>query len=157
MKQKKFEKILNTCCGWINTNVILVIAPTLFAYLYDMISHEKFPDITVYYDSIILIIFSVSCNLYTVCSDIRSNSMKKIIVNLIKKISFIFAIFYGGFHFHIIALEKLIVSNKFLIFSLVLLILDSILGCIFANHHTIYNVYIVNVQKEILNKKINRK
>lgn len=150
---KKSINAIKESGAWLYSNIIFVILPTALVYIYELISQEKFPDLLKYYDSIILIIFSVSCNLFAISSDNRSNSLKKIFVNAIKKISRYTAVFYGGFHFYIIGSDNYIVNKHFLIVSLIILLLFSICGCIFACHHALYNVYIIYIQKKIINKR----
>lgn len=143
------KQIIKKSFMWIFINIIVIILPTGLAFLYETLSTAKLPDLIKYYDSIILILFSVACNLLTVCHDKRSGSIKKGFTTFINGFSRCFIIFYGGFHFYIVGNNKYVVNNYFLIFSLIILILFGIFGSIFANHHAIYDIFIEYIQSKM--------
>lgn len=144
-----FKQIIKKSFMWIFINIIVIILPTGLAYLYELLSTAKFPDLKKYYDSIILILFSVACNLLVVCYDKRSASIKKGFIKFIKEFSRLFIVFYGGFHFYIVGNNQYVANKYFLIFSLIILILFGIFGSIFANHCAIYDVFIECIQNKM--------
>lgn len=146
------EKTFGSGFIWLLSSIFLVILPTLFSYIFRCISEEKFIDISEFYDSILLIIFSISCSLAAICFDIKSKLVKKIFKQFVAILSSFFAIFYGLFYFYLYGMSNPTKNNFILYFSLLLILLFGFLGFIIANQHNQYDEYIEKAQIDIINK-----
>lgn len=152
MKNKKATLIGNGFI-WMSTSVFAVIFPTGLAYLFEFISQEKLPDIYKYFDSILLIVFSISCSLLAICFDNRTKSLNTIYVDIVKILSFIIAWIFGSYHFYIIGRDAYKINNIFLIITICTAIIFSVFGFSISQHHNLYDDYIKILKDDINNAK----
>lgn len=149
------EKTFGSGFIWLLSSIFLVILPTAFSYMFRCISAEKFIDISEFYDSILLIIFSISCSLAAICFDIKSKLIKKIYKQIVLILSSFSAIFYGLFYFYLYGMSNPTKSNLVLYLSIFLIFLFGILGFFIANQHNQYDEYINKAQDDIINSRKN--
>ena len=102
---KNGEKLFGSGFIWFVTCVILVILPTFCSYLFKCISEEKILGITDYFTDILLLLFSISCNLFTLCIN-----KDKLIHRTIKKIGMIVSVtlfvISGLYYFYLDGMKK---------------------------------------------------
>lgn len=135
------EKLFGSGFIWFITSIILVIFPTMCSYLYKCIAAEKWISITEYYSDILLLFFSISCNLFALCINrykLIHKRMKKI--GLI--ISCIFSAFSGTFYFFIEGLGKKPFIHYVCIASLICICVCSVFGWILEYKHDKYSLAI---------------
>ncbi len=143
---EKGNQIFDSGFIWFCTNIILAILPTFLSCLYQIISTDKEIKIIVYikdyftghFTDILLLVFSISCNLFTL-----SINKDKLIHIYIKKItisiSVILFVISGSFYFFLVGCEKT-VNNVFIyIISMFCIFFCSIMGWLIESKHDKYN------------------
>lgn len=152
MKNKK-DTLIGNGFIWVSTSIVSVIFPTALAYLFEFISQEKVPNIKNYFDSILLIVFSISCSLIAICLDSRSKSINTKCRELTSIFSFIVALIFGSYHFYIIGRTSYKISNIFLIISFCIVFIFSIIGFLISHHHNLYDDSIEHTKDYIKREK----
>ena len=155
--KNKSDTLLGNGFVWVSISVISVITPTVLAYLFERISQEEVPDIGKYFDSILLIVFSISCSLFAICLDNRSKSINNKFREVILILSFIMASGFGAYHFYIIGKDNFIVHNIVLIITICIMLLFSVFGFIISHHHNLYDDNIKEFCAKIIQAKKQKK
>lgn len=153
----KSDTLIGNGFIWMATSIFSVIFPTALAYGFEWISQEEFPDISNYFDSILLIVFSISCSLFAICCDNRSESINKKYIDFIKISSFIIACIFGAYHFYIIGRDSYKINNTFLIITACIVFLFGVFGFLISHHHNLYDDTIKVMSDNINNNKIKNK
>lgn len=142
---------------WLLSSIFLVALPTFFSYIFRCISADKIIKISEFYDSILLIVFSVSCSLAAICLDIKSKLINIWVKKIVLILSCLSAVFYGLFYFYLYGMSNPTRNIYVLYVSIICMIVFSLVGFFIANEHNQYDEYIQKSQIDILNKKKNKK
>lgn len=121
MKEKK-----NSATEWIIFSVLSVILPVIIAFIVSSIINHKALDISDVIDSIILVVFSIACSLFSICWSVHKQESCKL-----TKLCFVFSgtIIFLSWTLYVISLtSKIQYFKEICIISLVIVIFCSILG-----------------------------
>lgn len=139
--------------AWVTYCVIFVILPTFLKYFYDFISKEGMLNIIDYQDDILLVLLSVSCSVFSICNDIRSRLIKKILRQTIVIIFTLAGVISLLLHIYIVIVEDYTYSARIIYMALVLIGVGGVIGYFVASHHKQYDDCINEAQKKILIRK----
>lgn len=151
-RMKEGDNHLSDGDNWLVCSVILVLLPTGLMYIFDWISNWRMPNIQDYGNDFLLVLFSISCSLFSIYYDKKRLIWKKK-RTICLYVSGALSVMSGMFYAFMEGKDETVPANSFYFVLVFLILWYSYNGRNTINQHVAYE----KKEKEIIEKQIMEK